>query len=101
VLSDLGEGDALVVTRLDRLGRSLRDLANIAHEIEQAGAHLKVIEQDVDTSTATGRAFFGMLARLRAGRQRAAVGDALAVPEFAGLSTSQTFQRGTEQRFRR
>jgi DNA invertase Pin-like site-specific DNA recombinase len=62
VLSVLGNGDALVVTRLDRLGRSLRDLANIAHEIEQAGAHLKVIEQDVDTSTAAGRAFFGMLA---------------------------------------
>jgi len=56
VLSVLGEGDALVVTRLDRLGRSMRDLANIAHEIEQAGAHLKVIEQSVDTSTAAGRA---------------------------------------------
>jgi len=62
VLSVLGEGDALVVTRLDRLGRSMRDLANIAHEIEQAGAYLKVIEQSVDTSTATGRAFYGMLA---------------------------------------
>jgi DNA invertase Pin-like site-specific DNA recombinase len=62
VLSILREGDALVVTRLDRLGRSMRDLANIAHEIEQAGAHLKVIEQSVDTSSAAGRAFFGMLA---------------------------------------
>jgi DNA invertase Pin-like site-specific DNA recombinase len=62
VLSVLGEGDALVVTRLDRPGRSMRDLANIAHEIEQAGAHLKVIEQSVDTSTAAGRAFYGMLA---------------------------------------
>ena len=62
VLSILGAGDALVVTRLDRLGRSLRDLANIAHEIEQAGAHLQVIEQSVDTSCAAGRAFFGMLA---------------------------------------
>ena len=62
VLSILGTGDALVVTRLDRLGRSLRDLANIAHEIEQAGAHLKVVEQSVDTSSAAGRAFFGMLA---------------------------------------
>jgi DNA invertase Pin-like site-specific DNA recombinase len=61
-LSVLGEGDALVVTRLDRLGRSMRDLANIAHEIEQAGAHLKVIEQGVDTSSAAGRAFYGMLA---------------------------------------
>jgi DNA invertase Pin-like site-specific DNA recombinase len=62
VLSILREGDALVVTRLDRLGRSMRDLANIAHEINQAGAHLKVIEQSVDTSTAAGRAFYGMLA---------------------------------------
>lgn len=61
VLSVLGEGDALVVTRLDRLGRSMRDLANIAYEIEQAGAHLKVLEQSVDTSSTAGRAFYGML----------------------------------------
>ena len=58
----LSKGDTLVVSRLDRLGRSLRDLANIAHEIELAGAHLRVIEQSVDTATSAGRAFFGMLA---------------------------------------
>ena len=62
VLGVLGDGDTLVVTRLDRLGRSLRDLANVAHEIDEAGANLKVLEQSVDTSTAAGRAFFGMLA---------------------------------------
>jgi DNA invertase Pin-like site-specific DNA recombinase len=62
VLGVLGEGDVLVVTRLDRLGRSLRDLANVAHEIDEAGANLRVLEQAVDTSTAAGRAFFGMLA---------------------------------------
>ena len=62
LLGVLGDGDTLVVTRLDRLGRSLRDLANVAHEIEEAGANLKVLEQSVDTSTAAGRAFFGMLA---------------------------------------
>ena len=61
-LKVLVKGDTLAVTRLDRLGRSLRDLANIAHEIEMAGAHLRVIEQSVDTSTSAGRAFFGMLA---------------------------------------
>ena len=66
MLSVLGEGDALVVTRLDRLGRSLRDLANIAHEIEQAGAYLKVLEQGVDTSSAAGRAFYGMSATFAA-----------------------------------
>jgi DNA invertase Pin-like site-specific DNA recombinase len=62
VMSALGEGDTLVVTRLDRLGRSLRDLANLAHGIEGSGANLKVLEQHVDTSTSAGRAFFGMLA---------------------------------------
>ena len=61
VLQVLGPGDGLVVTRLDRLGRSLRDLANLAHEIVQTGGHLKVLEQHVDTSTSAGRAFFGML----------------------------------------
>jgi DNA invertase Pin-like site-specific DNA recombinase len=62
VLGVLGTGDVLAVVRLDRLGRSLRDLANIADEIDKAGAHLKVLEQGVDTSNAAGRAFFGMLA---------------------------------------
>jgi DNA invertase Pin-like site-specific DNA recombinase len=57
----LQEGDTLVVVRLDRLGRSMRDLANIAHEIQSKGAALKVTEQPVDTSTIAGRAFFGML----------------------------------------
>jgi DNA invertase Pin-like site-specific DNA recombinase len=58
VLSVLVEGD---VTRLDGLGRSIRNLANIAHEIERVGAHPKVIVQSVDTSSAAGRAFYGML----------------------------------------
>ena len=61
-LKVLTKGDKLVVLRLDRLGRSLRDLANIAHEIEAAGAYLRVLEQNVDTATSAGRAFFGMLA---------------------------------------
>jgi DNA invertase Pin-like site-specific DNA recombinase len=66
VLAVLGKGDTLAVTRLDRLGRSLLDLANIADEIAQAGAHLRVTEQAVDTSTPAGRAFFGMLATFAA-----------------------------------
>jgi DNA invertase Pin-like site-specific DNA recombinase len=61
-LEYLREGDVLVVTRLDRLGRSMRDLANIAHELQEVGASLRVIEQNVDTSTSAGRAFFNMLA---------------------------------------
>ncbi len=61
-LKVLSERDHLVVTRLDRLGRSMRDLANIAYEIEKAGASLTVLDQAVDTATSAGKAFFGMLA---------------------------------------
>ena len=61
VLKLLGKGDTLVITRLDRLGRSLKDLLNITEAIKEAGAHLVVIEQSIDTSTPTGRALFGML----------------------------------------
>ena len=61
-LKVLSEGDTLVVTRLDRLGRSLRDLANIVHEMEGKKAALRVLEQSVDTATSAGKAFFGMLA---------------------------------------
>jgi DNA invertase Pin-like site-specific DNA recombinase len=50
-LKVLSKGDTLVVTRLDRLGRSLRELANIAHEINVAGAYLRVVEQSIDTAT--------------------------------------------------
>jgi DNA invertase Pin-like site-specific DNA recombinase len=57
----LEKGDTLLAVRLDRLGRSMRDLANIAYEIQSKGAALKVIEQPVDTSTIAGRTFFGML----------------------------------------
>ena len=45
-----------------RLRRSLRGLANAADAIEEAGANLKALGQRVDTSTAAGRAFFGVLA---------------------------------------
>jgi DNA invertase Pin-like site-specific DNA recombinase len=60
-LKILEAGDQLVVLRLDRLGRSMRDLANIAHELEKKKAELLVLEQNVDTTTPTGRALYGML----------------------------------------
>jgi DNA invertase Pin-like site-specific DNA recombinase len=57
----LRPGDTLVITRIDRLARSLRDLQNIVHELREKGAYLKAIEQPVDTSTAAGKAFLDML----------------------------------------
>lgn len=60
-LDYLREGDTLMITRIDRLSRSLRDLQNLVHELEEKGIYLKAIEQPVDTSSAAGKAFFDML----------------------------------------
>jgi DNA invertase Pin-like site-specific DNA recombinase len=54
-------GDTLVVTRVDRLARSLKDLQDIVHELEGRGVALRATEQPVDTGTAAGKAFLGML----------------------------------------
>src|SRR3954454_820462 len=54
-------GDTLVVTRIDRLARSLKDLQDIVHELNAKGVSLKATEQPVDTGTAAGKAFLDML----------------------------------------
>src|SRR5260370_1447345 len=61
LLEFLREGDALVVTRIDRLARSLRDLQNIVHDLRQRGVTLKATEQPIDTTTAAGKCFLDML----------------------------------------
>ena len=54
-------GETLVVTRIDRLARSMRDLQVLVATLKDKGAHLAATEQPVDTSTAAGKAFFDML----------------------------------------
>ena len=61
VLDFLREGDTLLVTRIDRLARSLMDLEGIVGELRAKGAHLRATEQPIDTSTPAGRAFLQML----------------------------------------
>lgn len=60
-LNYVREGDTLVVTRIDRLARSTLDLCDIAKMLEEKGVNLKVIDQNIDTSDATGRLLFNML----------------------------------------
>ncbi|MDX2733561.1 recombinase family protein [Streptomyces sp. PA03-2a] len=64
VLRLLREGDTLKVTRLDRLSRSVLQLVTLGAELRERGVELHVIEQGIDTTTAEGRAMFGMLAVL-------------------------------------
>ena len=61
LLDFLREGDQLVVTRIDRLARSIKDLQDIVYEVRERGAALRVTEQPIDTSTAAGKAFLDML----------------------------------------
>jgi DNA invertase Pin-like site-specific DNA recombinase len=55
------EGDSLVVTRLDRLARSTLHLCQIADGLKRKGVNLQVLDQNIDTSDATGRLLFNML----------------------------------------
>ncbi|MGH3450646.1 MAG: recombinase family protein [Haloechinothrix sp.] len=54
-------GDQLAVTKLDRLGRSLEHLIELAKDLQARGVDLVVLDQGIDTSTAVGRMFFQIL----------------------------------------
>src|SRR5690606_13113192 len=53
-LDYLREGDTLVVTKLDRLARSMRHLGEIVETIKGKNAHLQILNLGIDTSNATG-----------------------------------------------
>ena len=55
------DGDSLVITKLDRLARSTRDLLNIMQRMEDKQVKLVVLDQQIDTSTPTGMLLFTML----------------------------------------
>ena len=55
------EGDTLVISRLDRVARSVLDLASIADKLKSKGVDLRVLDQGIDTSTTEGRLMFNML----------------------------------------
>ena len=63
-LDFIREDDTLVVTKPDRLARSVSDLLRIKENLEAKGAHLRVIDPDLDTSTATGKLLFTMVAAI-------------------------------------
>jgi DNA invertase Pin-like site-specific DNA recombinase len=61
LLSANRAGDQLVVTKLDRLGRSLEHLIELSNQLQAKGVDLVVLDQGIDTSTAVGRMFFQIL----------------------------------------
>jgi DNA invertase Pin-like site-specific DNA recombinase len=61
LLDFIQEGDVLVVTRLDRLARSISDLIAISQSLEAKGAALQVLHQNIETETPAGRLFFAIM----------------------------------------
>jgi DNA invertase Pin-like site-specific DNA recombinase len=61
-LEKLKEGDILVVWKLDRLGRSLKDLLNIIQELEERKIRFSSLTETIDTSSPTGRLIFHVIA---------------------------------------
>jgi DNA invertase Pin-like site-specific DNA recombinase len=61
LLDVVQEGDEVVITRIDRLARSMKDLQDIVHELKGKGVSLRATEQPIDTSSAAGKAFLDML----------------------------------------
>lgn len=77
------DGDIFVVTKLDRLGRSTRDLLNIINRLDGKGVQLNVLDQNLDTGTPAGKLMFTMLGAIAEfendlRRERQADGIALA-----------------------
>lgn len=58
------EGDTLVITKLDRLARSVSHLHQIVDQLTERGVGFKVLQQNIDTTTKEGRLMFSMLAAL-------------------------------------
>jgi DNA invertase Pin-like site-specific DNA recombinase len=95
LLEFLRPGDTLMVTRVDRLARSIKDLQDIVHELRTKRVALKATEQPIDTSTASGKAFLDMLGvfaefetNLRRERQMEGIAQAKAKGVYTGRKRS-------------
>ena len=95
VLDFLRSGDVLMVTRIDRLARSIGDLQDIVRTVKARGASLRATEQPIDTGTAAGKCFLDMLGvfaefetNLRRERQLEGIADAKARGVYRGRKAS-------------
>jgi DNA invertase Pin-like site-specific DNA recombinase len=100
LLSANRSGDRLVVTKLDRLGRSLEHLIELAKLLQDRGVDLVVLDQGIDTSTAVGRLFFqiiGAIAEFEHALMSERTMDGLAAVRARGRTGGQKPKLGPRQ----
>jgi DNA invertase Pin-like site-specific DNA recombinase len=88
LLEFLRQGDVLMVTKVDRLARSIGDLQDIVRMLKAKGVSLKATDQPIDTSTAAGKAFLDMLgvfAEFETNLRRERQMDGIAKAKAAGV----------------
>ncbi len=93
-------GDQLVVTKLDRLGRSLENLIALSRTLHERGVDLVVLDQGIDTSTAIGRMFFqilGSIAEFEHALMSERTRDGLAAARARGRTGGQKPKLGQRQ----
>ena len=86
------EGDTLVVTKLDRLARSLHDLCKVSDLLQEKGVALKVVDQSIDTSTPAGKLMFHMIGAI-AEFERSLINERTAEGREAALAKGVKFGR--------
>lgn len=93
------EGDTLVVTKLDRLARSMADLMSIKSKLEAKGVSLKVLNLNLDTTTPTGKLMLNLLGsvaeferEIMLERQREGIAKAKAEGKYKGRAPTAKIQ---------
>jgi DNA invertase Pin-like site-specific DNA recombinase len=105
LLEFLRTEDILMVTRVDRLARSIGDLQDIVRQLRAKGVSLRATEQPIDTSTAAGKAFLDMLGvfaefetNLRKERQQDGIAKAKAAGVYKGRPQTLDADKVVEKR---
>lgn len=101
------EGDTLVVTKLDRLARSVADLVSITAALKAKGAGLRILAMNLDTTTPTGKLMLNLLGsiaeferELMLERQREGIAKAKAEGKYTGRQPTARSRAGEVMRLR-
>ncbi len=93
-------GDVLIITKLDRLARSTRDLLNIVNKLDSKGVQLQVLDQKLETVTPAGKLTFtllGAIAEFENELRRERQADGIALAKARGIQLGRKSKLTDEQ----